>query len=180
MGYTFLRYFFWMTDRGGNKGGAAARRRGTGAASGRFWTFFGRVVFVKPSRQRQPEPSATRIFFCEPIIFSSVKIDPFCAVSRWGGRYPVLRRFDFYPPPSRVAAQARRPTIAKPGHLFPLGAFCPFRELFSVEPDCVLSVPASFLAKLGFSAGCTLGASAPHIPRKRRSAWLEWPARAEI
>ena len=76
-----------------------ARRRG-GAASGRFLTFFGRVLFVKPSRQRQPEPSATIKIFCEPIFFSSVKIDLFCAVSWWGWEVSNFGAFfDFTPPP---------------------------------------------------------------------------------
>ena len=93
-------------------GAAARHRRGIGT----LFDLFGRVLFVKPSRQRQPEPSATR-GKNELVICYSVKIDPFCAVSRWGWEVSDFGAFDFYSLPTVVAAQARRPTIAKPGHV---------------------------------------------------------------
>ena len=59
---------------------------------------FGRAIFVKPSRQRRPEPSATRKKFCKPIIFSSVKAPLFTpsagrgvVVSDFGGNFPLNR-----------------------------------------------------------------------------------------
>ena len=51
---------------------------------GALFGLFGRAIFVKPSRQRRTEPSATRKKICEPIIFPSVKSAPFYSVSRQG------------------------------------------------------------------------------------------------
>ena len=47
------------------------------ARHGALFDLFGRVLFVKPSRQRQPEPSATIKIFCEPIIFLFCQNRPF-------------------------------------------------------------------------------------------------------
>ena len=100
-----------------------ARRRGMG----RFLNFFGRVLFVKSSRQRQPEPSATRKFFCEPIIFSWSKLTLFAPTAGGGERYLFLGRSDFTPPPG--SAPPMRPTIATPEPV--------------LSPWCVLLPPAA-------------------------------------
>ena len=66
-----------------------ARRRGIGA----LFDLFGRVFVVKPSRQRQPEPSATRKYFCEPIIFLLSKSTLFATSAGGGGMYPIFGAF---------------------------------------------------------------------------------------
>ena len=64
-----------------------ARQRG-GTASGRFVTFFGRVLFVKPSRQRQPEPSVSTKKIVNRICCLQSKLNLFAPSA--GGRHPIL------------------------------------------------------------------------------------------
>ena len=85
--------------RGGNKGGAAARRRCIGAASARFLTCLVNCFSSNQAVSDNPSGQPQEKFLVNRIFFYSVKIDPFCSVSRWGWEVSNFGAFGLYPPP---------------------------------------------------------------------------------